>query len=157
MPIRATDHLSFNTCNHPLFWPGRGLCKSLIINCTVAVCEHSPRRHSHMRPIAYVTYAYFAYVFSNMHTFTSHKYIQIYIYIYMYVCKGVSVLCCALNCIVIVFWHSNRPYFLWPYFLCQNTNAFSRWPPPVARFTFENMNGLFGELNLLYSHELIIH
>ena len=29
--------------------------------------------------------------------------------------------------------------------------------PSVARFMFDNMNGSLGELNLLYSHELIIH
>ena len=41
--------------------------------------------------------------------------------------------------------------------ICQNTNAFLRWPPPVVRFLFENMNGLLGELNLLYSYEFIPH
>ena len=28
---------------------------------------------------------------------------------------------------------------------------------PVVRFMLDNMNGLLGELNLLYSYELILH
>ena len=47
-------------------------------------------------------------------------------------------------------WHPGKrgclsAHPLYIHFPCRSFNiyAFSRWPPSVARFTFENMNGLF--------------
>ena len=71
--VTATDNISANMCNHPQFWAEQGFGKSWIINCTVAVWEHS---HWHHGCICICMHALHMHILCascfHIHTFTSH-------------------------------------------------------------------------------------